>query len=92
MNPYDTVRNILVTEKSSVLKEANQYAFKVAPKSTKLQVAAAIETIYGVKVKSVNIQNCKGKPKRSGRSPIPGHRPNWKKAIVSLADGSIDLA
>ena len=91
-NPDDIIRNILVTEKSAVLKEANQYAFKVAPKASKLEVADAIETIYGVKVKSVNILNCKGKPKRSGRSPIPGKRPDWKKAVISLAEGSIDLA
>ena len=87
---YETIRNILVTEKSAVLKEANQYAFKVAPKATKLEVADAIEEIYGVKVKSVNIINCKGKMKRSGRSP--GKRPDWKKAVISLAEGSIDLA
>lgn len=90
---FETIRNILVTEKSAVLKEANQYAFKVAPKATKLEVADAIEEIYpGVKVKSVNIMACKGKMKRSGRSPIPGKRPDWKKAVVSLAEGSIDLA
>lgn len=90
---FETIRNILVTEKSAVLKEANQYAFKVAPKATKLEVADAIEEIYpGVKVKSVNIMTCKGKMKRSGRSPIPRKRPDWKKAVVSLAEGSIDLA
>ena len=89
---YETIRNILVTEKSAVLKEANQYAFKVAPKATKLEVADAIEEIYGVKVKSVNIIHCKGKMKRAGRSPRPGKRPDWKKAVISLAEGSIDLA
>ena len=54
--------------------------------------ADAVEEIYGVKVKSVNMLNYKGKPKRSGRSPLPGRRANWKKAVVSLAEGSIDLA
>ena len=89
---YEIIRNILVTEKSAVLKEANQYAFKVAPKATKLEVADAIQEIYGVKVKSVNIIHCKGKMKRAGRSPRPGKRPDWKKAVISLAEGSIDLA
>ena len=89
---YEIIRNILVTEKSAVLKEANQYAFKVAPKATKLEVADAIEEIYGVKVKSVNIIHCKGKMKRAGRSPRPGKRPDWKKAVISLDEGSIDLA
>ncbi len=91
-SPYDIVKNIMMTEKATILKEKNQYAFKVAPKATKLEVADAVEEIYGVKVKSVNMLNYKGKPKRSGRSPIPGRRANWKKAVVSLAEGSIDLA
>lgn len=91
-SPYDIVKNIMMTEKATVLKEQNQYAFKVASKATKLEVAAAVEEIYGVKVKSVNMLNYKGKSKRSGRSPIPGRRADWKKAVVSLAEGSIDLA
>ncbi len=91
-SPYDIVKNIMMTEKATILKEKNQYAFKVAPKATKLEVADAVEEIYGVKVKSVNMLNYKGKPKRSGRSPLPGRRANWKKAVVSLAEGSIDLA
>ena len=91
-SPYDIVKNIIMTEKATILKEKNQYAFKVAPKATKLEVADAVEEIYGVKVKSVNMLNYKGKPKRSGRSPLPGRRANWKKAVVSLAEGSIDLA
>jgi len=89
---YDVIVHIMVTEKSTILKEKNQYAFKVSPRATKLEVADAIEKLYGVKVKSVNIVNCKGKPKRAGRSPIVGRRSNWKKAIVSLAEGSIELA
>lgn len=89
---YDVIRNILMTEKSSLLKESNQYAFKVCTCATKLEVAAAIEKIYGVKVKSVNLMNYKGKAKRAGRSPIPGRRSNWKKAVVSLAEGTIELA
>ena len=92
MNSYDMIRNILVTEKSTLLKEANQYAFKVDPKASKLQIAAAIEEIYGVKVASVNIINCLGKKKRAGRSPIVGKKADWKKAIVTLAEGTIELA
>ena len=71
-SPYDIVKNIMMTEKATILKEKNQYAFKVAPKATKLEVADAVEKIYGVKVKSVNMLNYKGKPKRSGRSPPSG--------------------
>ena len=79
-------------EKSALLKEENKYAFKVAVKATKLEIAAAVQEIYGVKVKSVNILNFMGKLKRVGRSPIPGRRASWKKAVVTLAEGTIDLA
>ena len=89
---YDIIQTLLITEKSSVLKEQNKYAFKVNKKSSKLEVAEAVETLYGVKVKSVNVINYDGKPKRSGRSIVMGRRPHWKKAIVTLAEGSIELA
>ena len=91
-SPYDIVKHLMMTEKSALLKEQNKYAFRVAVKATKLEVAAAIEEIYGVKVKSVNVFNFMGKLKRAGRSPIPGRRASWKKAVVTLAEGSIDLA
>ncbi len=89
---YDVIANIMMTEKGTLLKEQNQYAFKVSTDATKLEVAAAVEKIYSVKVKSVNLMNYKGKAKRAGRSPIAGRRSNWKKAIVTLAEGSIELA
>ncbi len=91
-NSYDIIRHILVTEKSAVLKEHKQYAFKVRPDASKFEIAKAVAEIYGVKVKAVNIINCLGKKKRAGRSPIKGQRPDWKKAVVTLAEGAIDLA
>lgn len=89
---YDVIVNLMMTEKSALLKDQNQYAFKVQTGATKFEVATAIEKIYGVKVKSVNLMNYKGKPKRAGRSPIPGRRSHWKKAVVTLSEGSIELA
>jgi large subunit ribosomal protein L23 len=89
---YDVIANIMMTEKGALLKEQNQYAFKVSTDATKLEVAAAVEKIYSVKVKSVNLMNYKGKAKRAGRSPIAGRRSDWKKAVVTLAEGSIELA
>lgn len=91
-SPYDIVKHLMMTEKSALLREQNKYAFKVDVKSTKLEIASAVEQIYGVKVKSVNILNFLGKLKRQGRSPIPGRRASWKKAVVTLSEGSIDLA
>jgi len=91
-SPYDVIVNLLMTEKSALLKEQNQYAFKISPKASKVEVADAVEKIYGVKVASVNVMNYSGKPKRSGRSPIAGRRANWKKAVVTLSEGEIELA
>lgn len=92
-NSYDVIRHLIVTEKSAVLKEHQQYAFKVQPDATKYEIAKAVAEIYGVKVKSVNIINCLGKMKRAGRSPMKGKRPDWKKAVVTLAgDSKIELA
>ena len=89
---YETIIHMMMTEKSAVLKEQNQYAFKVSPKASKFEIAVAIEEIYGVKVKSVNTMNYQGKPKRAGRSPMVGRRANWKKAVVTLSEGSIEMA
>ncbi len=89
---YETIIHLMMTEKGALLKEKNQYAFKVSPKASKFEIASAVEAIYGVKVKSVNTMNYQGKPKRAGRSPMVGRRANWKKAVVTLAEGSIEMA
>lgn len=88
---YDIIQTPLVTEKNSELAELKKYVFKVAPKAEKIEIKRAVEELFEVKVKSVNLMNYKGKPKRAGRSGIMGRRANWKKAIVTLVDGSIDI-
>ena len=87
---YNIIRTPLITEKMTMLGEKNQYGFKVAIEATKPQIAAAIETLFSVKVTSVNTLIQKGKTKRfKGR---PGVRSDVKKAIVTLAPGqSIDF-
>lgn len=90
--PYDIIQTLMLTEKSAILKERNQYAFKVGKKFSKLEIADAVEKLYEVKVSSVNVINYKGKRKRAGRSPMMGRRPDWKKAVVTLEEGSIELA
>ena len=58
---YDIIKHIMMTEKCTLLKGANQYSFKVCSCATKTEIAAAVEDIYeGVKVKSVNIMNYTG--------------------------------
>lgn len=91
-NPHNIIDTILVTEKSSELKdEFNKYVFKVNKNASKIEIGKAVEDIFDVKVKSVNLMNYKGKTKRSGRMMRAGRRSNWKKAVVTLAKGSIDI-
>ena len=82
---YDIVRNILRTEKSTSLEKARQYAFRVAPKATKIDIKRAIEEIYKVKVNDVNTINYAGKRKRVRFKY--GYTSAWKKAVVTLKEG-----
>jgi len=92
MNPYDIVYTVLITECGTNLQaKYNKYLFKVNPKSNKVEIKRAIEAIFdGVKVSAVNTMNVLGKKKRM-RSARMGKRPDWKKAIVTLSEGTIEL-
>jgi large subunit ribosomal protein L23 len=84
MNQYDLVRRPVVTEKSSLIKEAsNQYVFEVATYANKIEIAKAVERLFKVKVISVRVMNIEGKKRRLGRSV--GKKPDWRKAIVKLS-------
>jgi len=75
-----------VTEKAALAAEsANTVVFKVATDSTKLEVKAAIEKFFDVKVENVRILNVKGKTKRTRHGL--GKRNDWKKAYVRLVEG-----
>lgn len=76
----------VITEKSMASKEANVYIFKVAKSATKTEIKHAIEKAFNVTVKSVNTLNTKAKKRRIGR--YAGKTKVYKKAIVTLADGS----
>ena len=87
---YDIVRYPIITEKSTLVSEHNQVIFNVRRDATKPQIQAAVEQLFGVKVKAVNTLNRKGKIKRF--KGILGRRSDVKKAIVTLEDGqSIDI-
>ncbi len=79
------IRAPSITEKNTSLKEANKYVFEVDPEATRPQIKQAVEKLFNVKVEQVNTMVVKGKRKRMGRSV--GFRPNWKKAIVKVAQG-----
>jgi large subunit ribosomal protein L23 len=87
---YDLIRGPVITEKATQASEHNQVTFRVRKEATKPQIKAAIEGLFGVKVKAVNTLNQKGKVKRfRGR---PGQRSDVKKAMVTLEEGhSIDV-
>ncbi len=76
----------VITEKSqSLASNGKTYVFKVASSANKIQIKSAIESLFGVKVASVNTLNTKAKDKRVGR--YTGKTKTYKKAIVTLADG-----
>ena len=79
---YDLILAPLVTEKSTMGSENNQVTFRVPLTASKPQIKAAIEKLFKVKVNSVNTLRQKGKVKL-------GKRPDYKKAIVSLAEGEM---
>lgn len=88
---YDLIKKPLITEKSTALGEQNKYVFEVIPAANKNSIKKAVEAIFEVKVKAVNMLNQKGKVKKF--KGITGRRADVKKAIVTLEkDYTIDLA
>ena len=87
---YDLISSPMVTEKSTLGSEHNQVTFRVPLTATKPEIKLAVEQLFKVKVKAVNTLRQKGKAKRF-RGKM-GKRSDYKKAIVSLAEGeSIDV-
>jgi large subunit ribosomal protein L23 len=86
---YEILRRPLVTEKSNYQSgKLNQFAFEVATEATKTQVKDAVETLFDVKVESVNIINAPAKRGRRARSRrLMVRRPGYKKAVVTLKAG-----
>lgn len=85
LNVYDVIRQPLITEKATLLSEHNKVSFKVSPTATKTDVKAAVEQLFKVKVRSVNVLNSKSKTKRF--KGFEGTRSGYKKAIVTLEEG-----
>ncbi len=87
MDQYRIIRRPIITEKGTILKdENNQVVFEVARDANKSEIKKAVETLFKVSVVSVRTQNRPGKRKRMGRTL--GRRRNWKKAIITLKQGS----
>ncbi len=83
---YDLIRKPVITEKATAASEQGAVVFSVAMEASKPEIKAAVEAVFGVKVKAVNTVVTKGKTKRfRGR---PGVRSDRKKAYVTLEDGN----
>lgn len=90
LDAHDVIRAPVITEKSTLVSEHNQVVFKVARHATKPEIKAAVEKLFGVKVKAVNTQVRKGKMKvfKNIRAILG----DSKRAIVTLEEGhSIDV-
>jgi large subunit ribosomal protein L23 len=90
---YKIVLGPHLSEKTSrISEESNQVTFKVLPSATKPEVKQAIEKLFNVQVRDVQILNVKGKSKRTAGGKLRS-RSDWKKAYVRLEQGQeIDLA
>src|SRR3954463_1826752 len=83
---YDVIKRPIISEKSTALAEvANRYAFEVATEANKPEIRDAVQRLFNVKVREVRTMVMHGKVKRVGR--FETKKPNWKKALVTLAEG-----
>lgn len=91
MTPESIIRRpIFLTEKSNTQRNANQFVFEVLRGANKIQIKEAVQTLFKVKVESVNTMVYRGKDRRMGRGYAKMQ--NWKKAVVTLKAGdSIDF-
>lgn len=90
MNQEKILKTLLapiVSEKTSMLSEKNQYAFKVCVDSNKKEIKAAVEFLFGVTVENLTTSVMKGK-KKVFKGQI-GRRMNWKKAMVKVSEGQM---
>lgn len=87
MSLTDTIKYPIVTEKGIRLLEDNKYVFAVDPRSTKDTIKSCIESIFDVKVTSVN--TCKSPRRKRRLGKFMGYRSNYKKAVVTLRSGDL---
>jgi large subunit ribosomal protein L23 len=85
VDSYEVLRRPVITEKSTALAEHGQYVFEVARDANKIQIRSAVEQVFRVHVRAVNVLRVRGKVRRVGKSR--GRTPAWKKAVVSLQEG-----
>ena len=82
----DIILKPIITEESMMGIMMKKYTFKVAKDANKIEIAKAVEELFGVKVQKVNTLNVRGKFRRQGR--YEGYTRAWKKAVVTLKKDS----
>jgi large subunit ribosomal protein L23 len=85
MNAHQIILRPLITEKNTNLMAFNKYSFEVERSANKPQIKRAVEEIFNVTVTKVHTMNMRGKMRRRGMKF--GYTADWKKAIVTLAEG-----
>ncbi len=85
MHTYDVLRRPVITEKNTDLMDQNKYVFEARKDANKAQIKTAVEKAFDVTVTAVNVITVPPRPRGFGR--MRGHRPAWKKAIVTLKPG-----
>jgi large subunit ribosomal protein L23 len=87
---HDLVKQPLITEKSTLLREkTGVYCFRAHVSANKIEIARAVEALFGVKVAEVRTARVQGKTRRMGR--YRGKAPDWKRAWVRLAPGEKEI-
>lgn len=86
MTAREIIIKPIVTEKSMSAMADKKYTFKVDKRAGKIEIASAVEELFGVKVSKVNTISVRGRLRRQGRTQ--GYTPSWKKAVVTLTEDS----
>ena len=89
MAAQDIIIRPIITEKTMLGATEKKYTFEVAKKANKIEIAKAVEEIFGVKVSKVNTVNIRGRLRRQGRNQ--GYTRAWKKAYVTLTQDSKEI-
>ena len=82
----DIILKPVITERSMENIQMKKYTFKVANDANKVEIAKAVEELFGVKVSKVNTLHVRGHMRRQGR--YEGYTRSWKKAVVTLTEDS----
>ena len=86
MTAQEIIIRPIITEKTMAGVQVKKYTFEVAKAATKIDIARAVEELFGVKVSKVNTLHVRGRMRRQGR--FEGYTRSWKKAVVTLTEAS----